>query len=103
LQAYRIRVKTLRRGWTVERRFSDFIWLHDMLAEAMTSDELPQLPSRRIFGDKMNREFIEERRSACVLRGCRARACIFHTSTRLSAVGTCLIAVALGAVLPHCY
>eukprot|EP00611_Tribonema_gayanum_P031887 TRINITY_DN9340_c0_g1_i1.p1 TRINITY_DN9340_c0_g1~~TRINITY_DN9340_c0_g1_i1.p1 ORF type:complete len:1500 (-),score=485.70 TRINITY_DN9340_c0_g1_i1:137-4636(-) len=60
--AYRIRVKTARRSWTVERRFSDFVWLHETLAEALSNDDLPQLPPRRIFGDKMNREFIEERR-----------------------------------------
>ncbi|KAG5188336.1 myosin-like protein, partial [Tribonema minus] len=46
--AYRIRVKTARRSWTVERRFSDFVWLHETLAEALSNDDLPQLPPRRI-------------------------------------------------------
>jgi myosin heavy subunit len=59
---YRIRVKTTRRNWAVERRFSDFMWLHDTLADAFDASELPRPPARRIFGDKMDREFIEERR-----------------------------------------
>jgi PX domain len=60
--AYRIRIKSAKRTWSVERRFSDFNWLHDCLLEAFAPTQLPALPARRLFGDKMETAFIEERR-----------------------------------------
>mmetsp|Transcript_19374 Transcript_19374/g.28663 ORF Transcript_19374/g.28663 Transcript_19374/m.28663 type:complete len:1499 (+) Transcript_19374:129-4625(+) len=59
---YRIRVKTSRHRWTVDRRFSDFLWLHDVLVDAFSETMLPRLPAKRFFGDQLDREFIEMRR-----------------------------------------
>ncbi|CAM9224876.1 unnamed protein product [Chrysoparadoxa australica] len=59
---YRVRIKTTSRTWTVERRYSDFVWLNDALLEALPQKDVPAMPARRLFKDKLDAEFIEERR-----------------------------------------
>ncbi len=59
---YHIQVKLSEKSWTVERCFSDFIWLYESLLEGFDAKDLPHPPQRRIFGDKISREFVEERR-----------------------------------------
>ncbi len=59
---YHIRVKLSEKSWTVERCFSDFMWLYESLLEGFDANDLPRPPQRRMFGGTISREFVEERR-----------------------------------------
>lgn len=49
-QHHNYEVKTIRRGSTVVRRFSDFVWLLDCLQKRYPFRRLPLLPPKRIQG-----------------------------------------------------
>lgn len=60
-QHHNYEVKTIRRGSTVVRRYSDFVWLLDCLQKRYPFRRLPLLPPKRIQGKqipsaKQNRE-----------------------------------------------
>ncbi len=59
---YHIRVVLSKKSWAVVRCFSDFVWLYESLLEGFDAKDLPSPPQRRIFGNKISREFVEERR-----------------------------------------
>ncbi|CAM9855066.1 unnamed protein product, partial [Phaeothamnion confervicola] len=59
---YTISVRTPRQTYEVERRYSDFVWLHDHLVDGYGAKDLPPLPPRRVFGDPLDFEFIETRK-----------------------------------------
>lgn len=49
-QHHNYEVKTIRRGSTVVRRYSDFVWLLDCLQKRYPFRRLPLLPPKRIQG-----------------------------------------------------
>ncbi len=59
---YHIRVKLSDKCWTVERCFSDFMWLYESLLEGFDAKDLPHPPQRQLFGDRINRDFVQGRR-----------------------------------------
>ncbi|CBJ27444.1 myosin-like protein [Ectocarpus siliculosus] len=60
---FKARLRTSRREWHIERRYSDFVWLHEALVEARQTD-LPELPARRLFGDPLDKDFLKGRQMA---------------------------------------
>ncbi|CAM9590327.1 unnamed protein product [Scytosiphon promiscuus] len=60
---FKARLRTSRREWNIERRYSDFVWLHEALLEARQTD-LPELPPRRLFGDPLDKDFLKSRQMA---------------------------------------
>ncbi|CAM9373494.1 unnamed protein product [Pylaiella littoralis] len=60
---FKARLRTSRREWYIERRYSDFVWLHEALQEARQED-LPELPARRLFGDALDKDFLKSRQVA---------------------------------------
>ncbi|KIW60620.1 hypothetical protein, variant [Exophiala xenobiotica] len=57
-------VKTIRRGSTVVRRYSDFVWLLDCLQKRYPFRRLPLLPPKRVQADAA--VFLEKRRRGLV-------------------------------------
>ncbi|BCS19778.1 sorting nexin Mvp1 [Aspergillus puulaauensis] len=57
-------VKSARRGSTVVRRYSDFVWLLDCLHKRYPFRQLPLLPPKRISADSTS--FLEKRRRGLV-------------------------------------
>ncbi|RAL14799.1 sorting nexin Mvp1 [Aspergillus homomorphus CBS 101889] len=57
-------VKSARRGSTVVRRYSDFVWLLDCLHKRYPFRQLPLLPPKRIAAD--SNSFLEKRRRGLV-------------------------------------
>ncbi|RAH66700.1 sorting nexin Mvp1 [Aspergillus aculeatinus CBS 121060] len=57
-------VKSARRGSTVVRRYSDFVWLLDCLHKRYPFRQLPLLPPKRISAD--SNSFLEKRRRGLV-------------------------------------
>lgn len=57
-------VKSARRGSTVVRRYSDFVWLLDCLQKRYPFRQLPLLPPKRISAD--SNSFLEKRRRGLI-------------------------------------
>ncbi|OKL58077.1 Sorting nexin mvp1 [Talaromyces atroroseus] len=57
-------VKSARRGSSVVRRYSDFVWLLDCLQKRYTFRQLPLLPPKRVAADSTS--FLEKRRRGLV-------------------------------------
>ncbi|CAN0096815.1 unnamed protein product, partial [Sphacelaria rigidula] len=58
---FHVVLKTNRRRWTIERRYSDFVYLHEHLVEAGQMD-LPELPPRKkLFEDPLDKDFLKAR------------------------------------------
>lgn len=49
-QHHNYEVKTIRRGSSVVRRYSDFVWLLDCLQKRYPFRRLPLLPPKRVQG-----------------------------------------------------
>lgn len=47
--------------WTIQRRYSDFHYLHSQLSKYV-KEEMPALPSKRFLGSSTDAAFVEERR-----------------------------------------
>lgn len=61
---FHVVLKTNRRRWTIERRYSDFVYLHEHLVEAGQID-LPELPPRKkLFEDPLDKDFLKARQMA---------------------------------------
>ena len=59
---YRIEVAPSIRSWTVERRFSDFVYLARQLSKSCVGISLPQLPPKRLLGSSIDPKFVEDRK-----------------------------------------
>ncbi|KAL6066795.1 PX domain-containing protein [Balamuthia mandrillaris] len=64
---YKVNVKTSlaqyhQKQFTVERRYSDFFWLHDRLGENFKGVIIPPLPEKTIIQNRFDTFFIERRR-----------------------------------------
>jgi len=66
---FNIFVHSNLRNWKVLRRYRQFSSLHENLCRKlpMTQNKLPSLPGKRVFGDSMDRRFVEERRQSLQL------------------------------------
>lgn len=48
----------------LRRRYSEFLWLHDVLVRENPTVKIPDLPPRRFFSRNFDDATIEERRAA---------------------------------------
>jgi hypothetical protein len=64
--AFHISVSTRRKGWSVKRRYRQFLTLHKQLSQSLPHivAMLPKLPAKKIFGSSLDPRFVEERRGA---------------------------------------
>ncbi|KAI5288294.1 Sorting nexin mvp1 [Ascosphaera acerosa] len=57
-------VKSSRRGTSVIRRYSDFVWLHDCLVKKYPFRQIPLLPPKRVAADSSS--FLDKRRRGLI-------------------------------------
>jgi len=65
--SYKINVKTTlaqykKSEFSVDRRYSDFYWLHDKLKESFKGFIIPPMPDKTIIQNRFDTQFIENRR-----------------------------------------
>lgn len=51
-------VKSSKRGTSVIRRYSDFVWLHDCLIKIYPFRQIPLLPPKRVAGESFSTTFL---------------------------------------------
>ncbi len=54
-------VITSTMNWTVQRRYSDFIWLRNVLCKLFIGQVVPPLPNKKVGGRRFEDDFIEKR------------------------------------------
>ena len=54
-------VITSTMNWTVQRRYSDFIWLRNILCKLFMGQVVPPLPNKKVGGRRFEDDFIEKR------------------------------------------
>ena len=54
-------VTTTTMNWTVQRRYSDFIWLRNILCKLFIGQVVPPLPNKKVGGRRFEDDFIEKR------------------------------------------
>ena len=48
-------------NWTVHRRYSDFIWLRNILCKIFIGQVVPPIPNKKTGGRRFEEDFIEKR------------------------------------------
>ena len=56
---YEVLTKTM--NWTVHRRYSDFIWLRNILCKIFIGQVVPPIPNKKTGGRRFEEDFIEKR------------------------------------------
>ena len=54
-------ITTPKLNWFVNRRYSDFVWLRDILSALYPTTFIPQLPKKKIGNRRFEEDFIEKR------------------------------------------